>query len=168
MVSPGLKPASAAGLSVLMMIALAVMAVQGWDFARAVIPLSLLPWILILFGREDAVKCIFTTVGAVLSLCPIMRLDDKGRIIAYDKVRGKRKARERTLEMMLQHARGGADYAEKCFICHSDCVEEAAALRDLLTANFPHIKDGIRICDIGTIIASHCGPGTLGVLFIEE
>jgi len=59
-------PVLAAILSVLMLIALLVMTVFGWDLARAVIPLSLLPWVLILFGQVDAVKRIFTTVGAVL------------------------------------------------------------------------------------------------------
>ena len=59
-------PVLSAVLSVLMLIALTVMTVLGWDLARAVIPLSLLPWVLILFGREEAVKRIFTTVGAVL------------------------------------------------------------------------------------------------------
>ncbi len=59
-------PVLSAVLSVLMLIALTVMTVQGWDLARSVIPLSLLPWVLILFGREQAVKRIFTTVGAVL------------------------------------------------------------------------------------------------------
>ena len=59
-------PVLAAILSVLMLMALLVMTVFGWDLARAVIPLSLLPWVLILFGQVDAVKRIFTTVGAVL------------------------------------------------------------------------------------------------------
>jgi phosphatidate cytidylyltransferase len=59
-------PVLSAVLSVLLLSALLVMALFGWDLARAVIPVSLLPWVLILFGREDAVKRIFTTVGAVL------------------------------------------------------------------------------------------------------
>ena len=59
-------PVLSAVLSVVLLSALLVMALFGWDLARAVIPLSLLPWVLILFGREEAVKRIFTTVGAVL------------------------------------------------------------------------------------------------------
>ena len=59
-------PVLSAVLSVLLLSALLVMALFGWDLARAVMPLSLLPWVLILFGREEAVKRIFTTVGAVL------------------------------------------------------------------------------------------------------
>ena len=120
------------------------------------------------FRRSGRMSGPAATVAAVLNICPIMRLDDGGRIIAYDKVRGERKARERTLEMFRQHARGGFDYNEKCFICHSNCLQEAEALRDLLAANCPHIQGGIRICDIGTIIASHCGPGTVAVFFFGD
>ena len=35
-------------------------------------------------------------------------------------------------------------------------------------AAFPHIEGEIRICDIGTIIASHCGPGTVAVFFLGD
>ena len=51
-----------------------------------------------------------------------------GRIIAYDKVRGKKAA---------------------------------------VAARFPNIPE-IRICEIGTIIASHCGPGTVAVFFLGD
>lgn len=34
------------------------------------------------------------TIGAILGICPIMRLDDRGRIIAYGKVRGENKKQE--------------------------------------------------------------------------
>ena len=32
----------------------------------------------------------------------------------------------------------------------------------------PHIQGEIRICDIGTIIASHAGPGTVAVFFFGD
>ena len=66
---------------------------------------------------------------------------------------------------MEQHADGGTDYTGKCFICHSNCPAEAEVTREAVAARFPHIKGEIRICDIGTIIASHCGPGTVAVFF---
>lgn len=59
-------PLLSAILSALLLSALLIFALFGKDFARAVIPLSLLPWVLILFGREQTVKRIFITVGAVL------------------------------------------------------------------------------------------------------
>ena len=108
------------------------------------------------------------TIASILNICPIMRLDYDGRIKAYDKVRGKKAALERTLKEMEAHAVGGADYAGKCFVCHSNCPTEAETTAAALRERFPHIKGEIRVCDIGTIIASHCGPGTVAVFFFGD
>ena len=105
-------------------------------------------------------------LGTVLGICPILRLDDAGKIIAYDKVRGKKAAVQRTVQTMLRTAEGGADYAGKCFLCHSNCPEDARITRDAIAAAFPHIPGEIRICDIGAIIASHCGPGTVAAFYL--
>ena len=107
-------------------------------------------------------------LGAILNICPIMRLDDGGRIIAYDKVRGKKKAIARTVDTMEAHAEGGKDYSGKCFISHSNCLEDANALKASLEERFPNLNGKIKICDIGTIIASHCGPGTVAVYFLGD
>lgn len=120
------------------------------------------------FRRSGRVSGSAALLGTVLGICPIMRLDDRGRIIAYDKVRGKRKAVETTVKTMLQHAQGGADYNGRCYICNSNCMEEAEELKAAIQKQFPHIRGEIRICNIGTIIASHCGPGTVAAFFFGD
>ena len=107
----------------------------------------------------------FSTVATVLNICPIMRLDDTGSIKAYSKVRGKRKAVETTVDTMEQCARGGRDYDDKCFVCHSRCPEDARMLIDAIEERFPKLRGRVRLCDIGTIIGSHAGPGTVAVFF---
>lgn len=107
-------------------------------------------------------------LGAILNICPIMRLDDQGKIIAYGKVRGKKAAIQKTLDTMEEHAAGGADYRGKCWICHSNCRAEAEETKAALLERFPHISGEVKICDIGTIIASHCGPGTVAVFFFGD
>ena len=56
---------------------------------------------------------------------------------------------------------------ERVFITHSGCeasiIEEVAAYLQALG-----IFDEILITRAGGVISSHCGPGTLGVLFIEK
>lgn len=42
------------------------------------------------YRRSGRMSGAAAAIGTVLGICPIMRLDDKGRIIAYDKVRGKK------------------------------------------------------------------------------
>ena len=109
------------------------------------------------------------TLAAVLNICPIMRLNVKGQIIAYSKVRGRDKAIETTVNWMAEHAAGGEDYSGKLFISHSRRPEDALATKDALVKRFRNVNpDDIRICDIGTIIASHCGPGTLAIFFLGD
>ena len=113
------------------------------------------------FRRTGRVSGAAATVATVLNICPIMRLDDTGSIKAYSKVRGKKKAVEVTVETMAQCAEGGVDYDGKCFVCHSQCPQDAQLLIDAIEQRFPKLKGRIRLCDIGTIIGStragYCG-----------
>ena len=120
------------------------------------------------FRRTGRVSGAAAMVATIMNICPIMRLDDKGRIIAYDKVRGKKNAIRETLRTMEAHVQDGVNYAGKCFVCHSNCPVEAEETKAAVRARFPHISGEIRVCDIGTIIASHCGPGTVAVFFMGD
>lgn len=118
------------------------------------------------FRRTGRVSGAAAAVATVLNICPIMRLDDKGAIKAYSKVRGKKKAVETTVDTMEQCARNGRDYDGKCFVCHSQCPEDARLVIEAVEERFPKLKGKIRLCDIGTIIGSHAGQGTVAVFFM--
>ena len=119
------------------------------------------------FRRSGRVSGPAAAIATILGICPIMRLDDRGRIIAYSKVRGKKAAIARTVDTMEQHAVGGRDYSGKCFVCHSDCLPEAEQTAQALRERFPNMQP-IRICDIGCIIAAHSGPGTVAAFFLGD
>lgn len=119
------------------------------------------------FRRSGRMSGATAMIATVLGICPIMRLDYKGKIIAYGKVRGKQNAIKTTVEAMENHAADGVNYSGKCFICHSRCIEDAEKTKAVLLEKFPNVKD-IPIYDIGTIIASHCGPGTVAVFFLGD
>lgn len=119
------------------------------------------------FRRSGRVSGPAAMLGAVLNICPIMRLDETGHIIAYDKVRGKKKALERTVQTMAEHAREGEKYSGKCYICHANCPDTAQELKESVLARFTGLKE-VQVFNIGTIIASHCGPGTLAVFFLGD
>ncbi|MGN1059715.1 MAG: DegV family protein, partial [Clostridia bacterium] len=120
------------------------------------------------YRRGGRVSGAAATVGAILNICPIMRLDDTGHIIAYDKVRGKINAIKRTVQTMEEHAQDGTSYSDKCWICHSNCMDTAEQTRAAVEERFPQLAGKIRIFDIGTIIASHCGPNTVAVFFFGD
>jgi len=96
-----------------------------------------------------------------------MRLDDKGAIIAYGKVRGKKNALRTTLDAMAEHAQNGEAYSGKCYISNSACMEDAQAVAKLVKEKFPNVGE-IIINSIGTTIGSHTGPGTVALFFWGE
>lgn len=120
------------------------------------------------FHRSGRVSGPAAAIGTVLNICPIMRLDDKGSIIAYDKVRGKKNAIAKTVQTMAEHAQDREEYSGKCFICHANSLEDAESLRKAVSDRFPKIRGDIPIYDIGTSIATHCGPGTVAVFFLGD
>ena len=104
-------------------------------------------------------------LGTMLRLCPLMNMDNEGRLIPREKIRTKKKAIVSSVEKMKEHAQGGLDYAGKCFLSHSDCLEDAKAVATLVEEAFPHLNGRVLINDIGTTIGSHTGPGTVALFF---
>lgn len=119
------------------------------------------------YRRSGRMSGATAMIATILGICPIMRLDDQGKIIAYSKARGKANAIKTTVDTMEAHAQDGKNYSGKCFICHSNCPQDAEKTREAVLERFTNLKD-IRICEIGTIIASHCGPGTVAVFFYGD
>ncbi|MBQ1453920.1 MAG: DegV family protein [Ruminococcus sp.] len=108
------------------------------------------------------------TVATILNICPILRIDDKGKIIAYDKVRGKRNAINYIMNVIAEHADGGENYSGKVFISHSNTIEDAEDTKKEIERRFKKIDGKVKIFNIGTIIASHTGPGTVAVFFMGD
>ena len=103
--------------------------------------------------------------GSLLNICPLLNMDNFGRLIPHSKLRGKRKAISEIVERMEQHAENGLNYAGKCFISNSACYDDARQVADLVEQRFPHLNGKVLINDIGTTIGSHTGPGTVALFF---
>lgn len=103
--------------------------------------------------------------GTVLKICPVLNVDSLGRLIPRFKIRGKQKALKELANQMAEHADGGSDYAGKCFISHSDCLEDAELVKAEVEKKFPHLNGGVQIFNIGTTIGCHTGPGTVALFF---
>ena len=116
------------------------------------------------FKRSGRVSGTAATLSSILSICPIMRVNQYGRILAYDKVRGKNAAIRETLRAMEAHADGGVNYSGICHVCHSNCPEDAEKTKEMILARFPKIRE-VRVYDIGVIIAAHTGSGTVSIYF---
>ena len=62
-------------------------------------------------------------------------------------------------------AENGLDYNGKCYISMSACYEDARAVADLVEARFPKLNGKVVINNIGNLIGSHTGPGTVALFF---
>ncbi|MBO4697006.1 MAG: DegV family protein [Lachnospiraceae bacterium] len=104
-------------------------------------------------------------IGDTLGICPLLNINMEGHLIPREKIRTKKKVMAALVSRMLQVAEGGADYAGPCHICHSDCIDDADAVIALIEENFPNLRGKIELHEVGTIIGSHTGPGTIGAFF---
>ena len=103
--------------------------------------------------------------GTALSICPLLNMDNLGRLIPREKIRTKKKVISRIVEQMQAHVKNRADYNGKCFISQSACEEDAKAVAELVEAAFPKLNGKVEIYSIGTVIGSHTGPGTVALFF---
>lgn len=118
------------------------------------------------FRRSGRVSGPAATLGNILHLCPILRLDKSGKIIAYAKTMGTSKAIAKTLEEVAAHVQNGADYDGKMWVAHSDCINTANKVIERLKTNYP--KADVKLFEIGPVIGSHCGGGTVAVYFFGD
>jgi DegV family protein with EDD domain len=103
--------------------------------------------------------------GTLLNICPLLNMDNEGRLRPRHKIRGKQAVIRAIVDRMEDCADGGKDYNGKCYLCHSACEEDARQVIDLIKKRFPNLDSDPELYDIGTTIGSHTGPGTVAVFF---
>ncbi|CAM3403667.1 MULTISPECIES: DegV family protein [Saccharibacillus] len=99
-------------------------------------------------------------IGSLLSIRPIIKVIDGAMTPAY-KVRGKR---EKALDKMLQNLLANKDRLDgPVAVVHADAEQDALRLRKTILR-----ETGARevlLCTAGCVISTHCGPGTLGLMY---
>ena len=103
--------------------------------------------------------------GTALKICPLLNMDDEGRLIPRMKLRGKKAAIREIVNKMEEYAENGSDYSGKCYISNSACFDDAKAVADMIEKRFPKLNGSVVINHIGTTIGSHTGPGTVALFF---
>ncbi len=113
-------------------------------------------------GRISKVSGFF---GQTLNICPLMNVNSEGKLIPRSKYRGKRQVIQQIVRRMEEHARDGCEYSGKCYLCHSACREDAEEVAGMVEERFPKLDGRVLINDIGAVIGSHTGPGTVALFF---
>lgn len=104
-------------------------------------------------------------VGNMLNICPLLNVDNMGRLIPRYKIRTKRKVIHAIVDKMEECIEEGRDYSGKCYISQSACYADARLVADLIEERFPHLDGRVMITSVGTTIGAHTGPGTVAVFF---
>ncbi len=112
-------------------------------------------------GRISATTAL---VGGMLNIKPVMKVDENGKLISVSKVRGRRAALKAIADMYEQTAVNKKDGV--VFISHGDCIDDANALAQMLKDNSGATVQ--LITNVGPVIGSHSGPGTLALFFLVE
>ena len=104
-------------------------------------------------------------IGTTLKICPVLEINNEGKLIVREKIRTIHKAINELVKKMKDNALDGIEYNDKVYINHSGCLDDALELKRQIEEEFKNIKD-IKIFDVGTVIGTHTGPGTVGLFFI--
>jgi DegV family protein with EDD domain len=120
------------------------------------------------YKRGGRISATSAMVGSLLNICPLLNMNEAGKLIPRRKIRGKKHVIEEIAHMMEVHARYGINYSGKCFISHSTCYDDARKVADLVGKKFPLLKGPVMINSVGTVIGAHTGPGTVALFFLGD
>ncbi|MBE6680210.1 MAG: DegV family protein [Ruminococcaceae bacterium] len=119
---------------------------------------------LVYLKRGGRVSPTVAFVGNMLGIKPILHMDNDGHLINVSKVRGRRAAIAALCDKF--GALNTNPTQDTVFISHGDCENDAKELARMINEKYgATIKI---ITDVGPVIGSHSGPGTLALFFVGK
>ena len=119
---------------------------------------------LVYLKRGGRVSAATAVLGAMLNIKPVLHVDNEGHLVSALKTRGRKAAME-ALASKLGEA--GCNWEnETVFICHADAMADAQRLAAMVKE-----RCGVQeafIGNLGAVIGSHAGPGTLALFFMAD
>ena len=119
---------------------------------------------LVYLKRGGRVSGTTAAIATVLQIKPVMHVDEQGRLIAVDKVQGRKKSLKALVDHMVTSV--DKEKTDVVFIGHCDAYKDA----ELVAAQVRE-RVGIHnivIDDIGIVIGAHSGPGTVALFFFGK
>ncbi len=101
--------------------------------------------------------------GTLLSLKPVLTHDENGGLKVFEKITGKKKALRKMADRVIEELTG-TEFP--VYIVDADCPDEGDALREMILEKRPEARIIRQI--VGPVIGAHCGPGTVGVIFVAD
>ena len=120
---------------------------------------------LVYLQRGGRISKVTAVAGAILGIKPILHVDDEGRLVKIDKVRGRRQSLNKIIDIMCERIEG---YDNSVIgISHGDCWGDADYIADLARKKLGQDTKVITSY-VGTVIGAHSGPGTLAFFFMGD
>ena len=112
-------------------------------------------------GRISATTAV---VGTMLSIKPVLHVNDEGRLINIGKARGRGASLKALVDAMEKAAIDPAN--QTVFISHGDCWEDAQTVADMVKERF-EVKE-IIMNYVGPVIGAHAGPGVVALFYLAK
>jgi DegV family protein with EDD domain len=100
--------------------------------------------------------------GTLLNIKPVLHVDDEGRLVPVDKVRGRKKSLQALYEQFMNTA-AEPKSEQTVYISQADCIEDAQYLAELIREGAG--SSDILINELDPVIGAHSGPGTVALFF---
>lgn len=137
------------------------------DYIEKLVP-SICHWFtvddLVYLKRGGRVSPATALVGNILGIKPILHVDDEGHLVKVSTIRGRKQSIAALADKYCELATGAE--AGIYMITHGDCMDDAKRLEAILKDRTG--QDATLIADVGPVIGSHSGPGTLALFFVGK
>ncbi len=102
-------------------------------------------------------------LGNLLNIKPLLHVEE-GKLVPIEKHRGSKKLWHAIIDKMKKE---NSDYSDDIiYMTHADDIEEAEKIKELIQSNLSP-KDVV-ISNIGPVICSHTGSGTVAIFYYKE
>lgn len=109
-------------------------------------------------GRVSNAAAFF---GTMMEIRPILYESPEGMLVPIEKVKGRKKS----IKYILDKCAQTIDHPEvqTITVCQANCMEDAISLKAQIEALIK--PKAVRINPVGPVIGSHCGPGTIAIVY---
>ena len=119
---------------------------------------------LVYLKRGGRVSPMVALVGGMLSIKPVLHMDDEGHLIKVTTARGRKASLNALADKLFESADDPAN--GKIYISHGDCPDDAKYLADTIRARGGNEVE--IITHVGAVIGAHSGPGTMALFFVAK
>ncbi len=117
---------------------------------------------LMFLKRGGRISPATAVLGTMLSIKPVMHVDDEGHLIKVGTARGRGASLKALVDHMAETAENPGE--QTVFISHGDCLADAQKVAADVKTRFG-VKQVV-INHVGPVIGAHSGPGTVALFFL--